>query len=310
MKRFFTYTLVLFLVSCEDIIYPDLVTNDPILVVDAWVNNKNETQIIKLTKTQDYLNTSAPAAATGADVKIIDENGLQFNFIDQGDGNYMWEPTDSFPSLGQIENGFFLDINYNGKKIQASSTLNRTSVIDSINFVKGQVPEESYYAEFWSREAEGVGDAYWVKAYKNGQRLTTFQDIITCIDAGASSEGAIIDGIPFIPPVRRAITRFQQDDDNKFISPYEYGDSLYVELHSITYDAFNFLNKASIQINRPGGFSELFAVSLSNTPTNLIVSNDSAYPVVGFFCISAVNGMGNTLDDDEIKKIEDYGREW
>ena len=197
MKRFFTYTLVLFLVSCEDIIYPDLVTNDPILVVDAWVNNKNETQIIKLTKTQDYLNTSAPAAATGADVKIIDENGLQFNFIDQGDGNYMWEPTDSFPSLGQIENEFFLDINYNGKKIQASSTLNRTSVIDSINFVKGQVPEESYYAEFWSREAEGVGDAYWVKAYKNGQRLTTFQDIITCIDAGASSEGAIIDGIPF-----------------------------------------------------------------------------------------------------------------
>ena len=310
MKRFFTYTLVLFLVSCEDIIYPDLVTNDPILVVDAWVNNKNETQIIKLTKTQDYLNTSAPAAATGADVKIIDENGLQFNFIDQGDGNYMWEPTDSFPSLGQIENEFFLDINYNGKKIQASSTLNRTSVIDSINFVKGQVPEESYYAEFWSREAEGVGDAYWVKAYKNGQRLTTFQDIITCIDAGASSEGAIIDGIPFIPPVRRAITRFQQDDDNKFISPYEYGDSLYVELHSITYDAFNFLNKASIQINRPGGFSELFAVSLSNTPTNLIVSNDSSYPVVGFFCISAVNGMGNTLDDYEFKKIEDYGREW
>jgi len=64
MKRFLTYTLVLFLVSCEDIIYPDLVTNDPILVVDAWVNNKNETQIIKLTKTQDYLNTSAPAAAT------------------------------------------------------------------------------------------------------------------------------------------------------------------------------------------------------------------------------------------------------
>ena len=310
MKRFFTYTLVLFLVSCEDIIYPDLVTNDPILVVDAWVNNKNETQIIKLTKTQDYLNTSAPAAATGADVKIIDENGLKFNFIDQGDGNYTWEPTDSFPSLGQIESEFFLDINYNGKKIQASSTLNRTSVIDSINFVKGQVPEESYYAEFWSREAEGVGDAYWVKAYKNGQRLTTFQDIITCIDAGASSEGAIIDGIPFIPPVRRAITRFQQDDDNKFISPYEYGDSLYVELHSITYDAFNFLNKASIQINRPGGFSELFAVSLSNTPTNLIVSNDSSYPVVGFFCISAVNGMGNTLDDDEIKKIEDYGREW
>ena len=69
-------------------------------------------------------------------------------------------------------------------------------------------------------------------------------------------------------------------------------------------------NKVSIQINRPGGFSELFAVSLSNSPTNLVVSNDSSYPVVGFFCISAVDGHGNVLDDVEIEKIERYGREW
>ena len=34
------------------------------------------------------------------------------------------------------------------------------------------------------------------------------------------------------------------------------------------------------------------------------------YPVVGFFNISSVHGMGNTLDDDEIEKIELYNREW
>ena len=135
-------------------------------------------------------------------------------------------------------------------------------------------------------------------------------DIITCIDAGASSEGAIIDGIPFIPPIRRAITRFETDDDNKFLSPFVKGDSLYVEIHSVTYEAFDFLNKTSIQIDRPGGFSELFAVSLSNVPTNLVVANDNKYPVVGFFCVSAVNGLGNTLDDEEIEKIELYNREW
>ena len=60
----------------------------------------------------------------------------------------------------------------------------------------------------------------------------------------------------------------------------------------------------------PGGFSELFAVSLSNVPTNLLVTNDQNYPVVGFFNVSSVHGLGNTLDDDEIRKIELYNREW
>jgi len=189
-------------------------------------------------------------------------------------------------------------------------------VIDSVNFVRGQVPEDSYYAEFWSREEEGVGDAYWIKSYINGELQTGLQDIITCIDAGASSEGAVIDGIPFIPPIRRAVTKFENDDDGNLMSPFKKGDSLYVEIHSVTFEAFDFLNKTAIQINRPGGFSELFAVSLSNVPNNLIVTNisdgsiDPNYPVVGFFNVSSVHGMGNTLDDDEIGKIELYNREW
>ena len=188
--------------------------------------------------------------------------------------------------------------------------MNRTSTIDSVNFVRGQFPEGSYYAEFWSREEAGIGDAYWIKSYVNGIYQNDLDDIITCIDAGASSEGAVIDGIPFIPPIRRGITRFETDDDGDFISPFNKGDSIYVEIHSVTYEAFDFLNKTSIQINRPGGFGELFAVSLSNVPTNLQVVNDNRFPVVGFFNISAVHGMGNTLDEEELEKIELYNREW
>ena len=205
---------------------------------------------------------------------------------------------------------YTLNIQHDGKEIIAQSTMNRTSTIDSVNFVRGQFPEGSYYAEFWSREEAGIGDAYWIKSYVNGIYQNGLDDIITCIDAGASSEGAVIDGIPFIPPIRRGITRFETDDDGGFISPFNKGDSIYVEIHSVTYEAFDFLNKTSIQINRPGGFGELFAVSLSNVPTNLQVVNDNTFPVVGFFNISAVHGMGNTLDEEELEKIELYNREW
>tara|TARA_Y100001958_G_scaffold59790_1_gene40255 strand:- start:1322 stop:2254 length:933 start_codon:yes stop_codon:yes gene_type:complete len=302
--------LLLILISCEDIITPELPTNDPILVVDAWLNNLNEEQKIILSSTQDYLDSTSSPSVSGAIVQVSDNLGNVFDFIESVPGEYVWQPTNLKNNLGDVGSSYILNIQHDGKEIIAQSTMNRTSIIDSINFVRGQFPEGSYYAEFWSREEAGIGDAYWIKSYVNGIYQNGLDDIITCIDAGASSEGAVIDGIPFIPPIRRGITRFETDDDGDFISPFNKGDSIYVEIHSVTYEAFDFLNKTSIQINRPGGFGELFAVSLSNVPTNLQVVNDNRFPVVGFFNISAVHGMGNTLDEEELEKIELYNREW
>ena len=311
MKNLLKYISLIILISCEEIIYPDLESKSPILVVDAWLNNQNQSQTIILSSSQDYLDSTSTKFIAGANVYITNDKGDKFNFTEKDKGKYTWNPDSNFSNLGDVGTEFFLNISYNGKIITGSSTLNRTSIIDSINFVKGEFPENSYYAEFWSNEKEGVGDAYWIKSFKNGIKQVRSQDIITCIDAGASSEGAIIDGIPFIPPIRRAVTRFERDEiTDEFKSPFEYGDSLYVEIHSIPFEAFDFLNKVSIQIDRQGGFGELFAVSLANSPTNLTVENNSNFPVVGFFCVSAVNGMGNILDDDEIEKIEKYDRKW
>lgn len=297
-------------ISCEDIITPNLPTNEPILVVDAWVNNLNQPQKILLSTTQDYLDSTSSPSVSGAVVKVSDDLGNIFEFIESGAGEYVWQPDSIYENLGEVGTSYLLSVEYGGTEVVAYSTMKRTSVIDSVNFVKGQFPEGSYYAEFWSREESGVGDAYWIKSYKNGIYQNGLGDIITCIDAGASSEGAVIDGIPFIPPVRRGITRFETDDDGDFISPFDKGDSLYVEIHSVSFEAFDFLNKTAIQINRPGGFSELFAVSLSNVPTNISAVNNQNFPVVGFFNVSSVHGLGNTLDDEEIEKIELYNREW
>ena len=279
--------------SCEDIITPNLPTNDPILVVDAWVNNLNQPQKIFLSTTQDYLDSTSSPSVTGAVVKVSDDLGNVYEFVESDDGEYVWQPDSIYKNLGEVGTSYLLSIAHGGEEFIAQSAMNRTSTIDSVNFVRGQFPEGSYYAEFWSREESGIGDAYWIKSYKNGIYQNGLGDIITCIDAGASSEGAVIDGIPFIPPVRRGITRFETDDDGNFISPFDKGDSLYVEIHSVSFEAFDFLNKTAIQINRPGGFSELFAVSLSNVPTNISAVNNQNFPVVGFFNVSSVHGLGN-----------------
>ena len=73
------------------------------------------------------------------------------------------------------------------------------------------------------------------------------------------------------------------------------GDDVFVEIHSINYEAFNYLNELKIQIDRPGGFAELFAVPLSNVPTNIIRMDPDAPRPLGLFNMSAVSSMGKTL---------------
>ena len=102
MKR---YSIILFLLlfSCEDIITPNLPTNEPILVVDAWINDKETTQQITLSKTQDYLDDSSPSPATGADVVVYDDKGNSFDFIESTPGNYTWTVSYTHLTLPTIE---------------------------------------------------------------------------------------------------------------------------------------------------------------------------------------------------------------
>ena len=67
---------------------------------------------------------------------------------------------------------------------------------------------------------------------------------------------------------------------------------------------------AKIQINRRGGFSELFSVSLANLPTNIVIANNTNIPILGFFCVSSVSGKTNILDEDELNRIEKAKRKW
>jgi len=312
MKKNILFILfAIVIISCEDIIFPKLETNDPIIVVDAWINDKKEKQTIFISKTQDYLDSSSVKRITGANVIVKDDSGNIFEFVEESNGNYVWYPNSNDTTIGIVGTNYNLKIEYNGKIIEAVSTMNRTCNIDSINFLEGGFPDDdSYYAEFWSQENDGFGDAYWIKAWKNGELLASSTDIITCIDAGASSMGLEVDGGAFIPPIRRSITQFKQDEDDNFLPPYEFGDSLYVEIHSISLEAFYFLYMAKIQINRRGGFSELFSVSLANLPTNVSITNNTNAPILGFFSVSSASGKGNVLDDDELDRIESANREW
>ena len=94
----------------------------------------------------------------------------------------------------------------------------------------------------------------------------------------------------------------EEIEDGKIVIKYEPGDSVYVELHSINYDSYVFLNEVAIQTNRPGGFAELFAQPLANVSSNIKMVNESSQvtKVIGFFNISAVSSLGKQLDPNNL----------
>lgn len=293
----FIVVAVLALQACEDQVDVQLEDAPEALVVDAWINNKDEVQVIKLTKTQPYFESSQPTGVTGASVTITDENGVDYNFNETADGVYEWDPAGSPLPTDPLE--YTLSINAEGQSYLATSAMNRVPAIDSLVFTfkeeRNPFQPEGYYGEFVAKDPVGPGDSYWIKSYKNGQFLNRPFELNIAYDAGFNA-GGNIDGVVFIQPIQDAVNPL--NDELDAVVPYEPGDSLYVEIHSISNEAFFFLQEVQIQTQRDGGFDEIFAEPLENVDTNIVnVSDSPSSEVVGFFTISAVSTAGKKLEE-------------
>ena len=289
------------LYSCEDVIDVNLAKGEPQLVVDAWITNQPGSQSIKLSITQPYFENSSPVPVLGATVSIEDNNGTVFNFIDaDNDGTYIWEPASPDGVMGVLGNNYELSISYNNENYKASTKINRVMPIDSITYEFREVElgnPKGYYAQVYARDLVGKGDCYWIRTYKNGEFLKRGSDINIAYDAGFSS-GGNIDGLIFITPIRERINPFYPDpkDKNKTLPPYAIDDSIYVEIYSITEDAFNFFLEVQTTLNNGG----LFATPLTNVRTNIKNTNPaSSKKAVGYFGASAVSSAGVRVKEEE-----------
>ncbi len=287
-------------VGCEDKINPTLQSATPILVVDAWINNMPETQTIVLTTTQPYLDNVLPVGVSGATITISDNLGkvYQFNEDDKTVGNYVWKPTGNI-AFGKIGASYKLSVKLKGETFEAVSKMNRTTRIDSITFDSDKEigdAKSRTRGEFWATDNKGAGDCYWIKAFKNSVLLNKPSEINFAYDGGFSPGGGDYqDSVVFIPPIRRGINSRDKDEASGAtgnLSPFVDGDSIDVQIHSITYASFNYLNELVIQTERPGGFAELFSKPLANVSTNIKNANPNGSKAIGFFNVAAVSRLG------------------
>lgn len=301
------YPILLFAVwlsACETEVHPELEEIDPFLVVDGWLTNTANTQQIRLTYIRPYFDNTQATPVTDASVSVSEaETSRIFEFTDDdNNGVYEWIPP-AGQRFGVIGRTYGLHVQHAGITYQSFSKMDSVPPIDSVTFEyypKDSFIKQDYWVgEFWARDLGGPGNTYWIKTWKNGRYLNEPDEINIAYDAGFSAGGEV-DSLTFIQPIRTFINEYEQDEDDNFLPPYVPGDSVYIEIHGVSDDAWFFLSRVANETNRPGGFAELFADPLANVPTNIIPSQENVR-VVGFFSVASVSSFGTRVNESTIR---------
>ncbi|MFM7023940.1 MAG: DUF4249 domain-containing protein [Flavobacteriales bacterium] len=277
-------SLLFFFASCEKVISVDLEEGEKKLIVDGFLTNEATAQKIKLSVSQPYFDNATPPPATGAIVKVISSIGDTFDFVENGNsGEYIWTPGSS-DSLCKIGLSYTLEISYKGSVYNAYSSTNPVPKIDSINFIPntgfGSV-ENTYLAEFHAMDSAGRTDYCWVKYYRNDTLFADASSMILVVNGAFNAPGA--DGFEFIIPVRFGI--------NNSSKPYHIGDSVKVEILSITEATWQFLSETQTQLNNGG----LFATPPANVRSNISKTSGSGMNALGWFSTSALSRRQETI---------------
>ncbi|MBI3520093.1 MAG: DUF4249 domain-containing protein [Bacteroidetes bacterium] len=270
---------VISFVSCEDVIQVKLDQGEPMVTVDAFVNDMRSQQKIRLTYTDGYFSQKPNEPITGASVHIKDlTSGLDYAFTDNTNGDYVLDLATT-DTMGRVGHEYELTIVHQGTTFKASSRMNRTTKVDSLiaEYKEGGGlggGKEGYKFSFLGFDPPGdTVDYYWIKSYRNGVFFNKGGEINICAN-GAYGQGA--DGFPFITPIAQAVTPFGEVF-NKY-------DVCRVEIHSIDLLTYNFLTQVQTQTTNSG----LFATSPENVKTNIKNVTGDKVRVVGWFCMSAV----------------------
>ncbi|MBU6325054.1 MAG: DUF4249 family protein [Bacteroidetes bacterium] len=280
---FLTVCASLFLVACERPYDINLADGMPQYTIDAFVNNSDSEQTIRITRSIPFNNDpSTIPGVEGAQVAIFDSTDFKvYFFSDRGKGTYTFTPNRSTGDTFRVGHDYILAVIIGADTFISGSTMHPTAPVDSLSLVKEKERlgvKAGQYVELGAKDLPGKGDCYWIKTFINGAMRNKVTELNLAYD-GAFSPNAGSDGIPFIVPIRYLAL-------NDFQKPYKSGDRIRVEIHSITPETLYFFTEVRQQLQNAG----LFATIPANVKSNVFNLNPkSTVKANGFFCMSAVS---------------------
>ena len=273
--------------SCEDAIDVELAEVDAQFVVDAWLHDMDDRiPEVRIGLSQPFVDSSFQESLENAIVTITNGDNTTYSLVYSSiSQSYQLTSEDLLlwreEPIGQT---FALNIDIDGVMLTAQNEKLRVPEIDSIlQELRTDDPfvDDGIFCNFFATDLEGVGDTYWVRTFKNGDYLNKPAEINITFDAGFSPGGEV-DNLVFIQPIQELNNPV---DENFAPIPYLPGDSIRVELHSISNSAFFFMEVLRDQLlNSSNG---IFAEPLANTNGN--ISSSDGTEVLGFFNVSSVS---------------------
>lgn len=104
LTRLFFVCLAAFgFTSCEDVVQVKLDEGSKLYVIDAFINNLRQDQVVKITNNSSYFSSGNPSGVSGANVVLVDlTDNRQFTFTHTSNGNYVFSGwlTDTIAKVG------------------------------------------------------------------------------------------------------------------------------------------------------------------------------------------------------------------
>jgi hypothetical protein len=278
--KFIAFLLVLALTACTDVIDVDLQSIPARLTIEASLDWEKGTsgnnQLIKLSTSTPYFDTTTNTAVTDASVRVInDTSGEEFIFVHQNNGAYT---TSSF--LPIIDQAYTLEVIYKGEAYIANEKLmpvaDITDVVQTteegdedllevVVVFTDPIDEENYYLFKFKEPEDLLPDLeYGEDEFINGNEITWYFE--------------------------------KEEDDPENIDElvgFKTGDIVNIEMFGISKNYADYLNILITQSESDGGPFDTTPVQLKGNCTNK--TNPDHY-ANGYFRVTQVNRTSYTFE--------------
>jgi hypothetical protein len=274
------------LTACERVIDLDLPNGSGYPYVDAWITDQPGVQTIKFLKATEYMSQTDPEAIGDAQITVTDVTAGKSYPFTYANGAYNYDAGASH--LGVVGHTYKLSIGWKGEQFEATDTLKRSSIIDSLTSQYKEVDGEDkagYYVKLYAHDPVGGIDFTWIRTYRNGELNHHVGEMLAADGSFGNGDDAISDGFTFIPPFRDGVTSGEK--------PYDKGDVVKVLFRSLSKPSYKFIEQVQAQLTNDG----LFGKVLTNVPANVYnLQSTGKTKIYGWF--------GTVAEISATKKVE------
>ncbi len=250
MNYMWLLLIACFAFGCEQEVVLDLEEEDKRVVIEGWVNDKDDSYKVQISYTTSFFGETEMDYIPGATVVLKDDRGQVDTLLQVSEGCYETQHFDA-----QQMSVCTLEATVNGVTYTAVDQLPR---IGDFNYVVPVYNDtlvfgEGYYILVSATEPAGVGDYYQFRIYRNDSLFDSPNDFFV-------SDDRIVDG-----------------NESLFLYPYphESGDTVVVEIRSISQQTYDYYITYFQQVSGGGGGP------FGSPPDNLYTNWDNG--ALGYF---------------------------